>query len=944
MELIHFAAVMVAAVVTVALVPVSIHLAIKLGLMDRPDARKVHVQPTPRLGGVAMAGGMLLAGIGATCYLAYAGNLLPPGIGLKLTAITIAAGFVFAVGLIDDIRTVSSRYKLIALLAAGLVVCGSGATLGSVLAEWGPMIELSWLDWSLTMLWIAGITVSVGFIDGLDGLAGGITLLASAVLAVFLLAAGQTAAAILPLVMCGALVGFLCFNWHPAKTFMGDSGSLTLGFLVASATVLANPLVGSMRGVVIPALALSVPLTDGVLTLIRRRYQQRRSMFSAEQGHIHHRLLARGMTQPQAVLTIYAVSLAAVGIGLLAMQFKGPATFGGLALVVPLLWGTFRLAGSIRTNEMLADIRRKRYIDRQSQHYRNSFEMLQLEFAHVQDFSSWWQGVCRAADRLDFVSVHIPATCRDGSIYDLNWQSTNEAYEDGLDDIACMNVTVPIADRRSDAPPLQANVVIAASTSLESAGERLALFTRLMQEHSLRSLLGKSSTAQTAKRGSRGEDAHTSKLRREQCGPFGHLRVALVHDFYYVNGGAEKVIEQLIEVFPHCDLFALFDFLPEDQRDFLRGKSVTTSFIQSMPMARSKHRGYLPLMPLAIEQLDVSRYDLVVSSSYLAAKGVITGPDQLHVCYCHSPVRYAWDLQHEYLANARLGFGPKGMLARSILHYIRNWDARSSLGVDHFIANSSFVAERIKKLYRREASVVHAPADTDFFTPIGEEPDDYYIALSRMVPYKRTDLLVEAFSKMPDRKLKVVGDGPEMDKCRQLAGPNVELLGHIDRQAVRSLLQRAKGLVFAAEEDFGIVPIEALGCGVPVIAFRKGGVNDSIVDGRHGVLFDEQTPESLMAAVDKFETMDFTDESVQADLRQQAERFSRDHFRSRLQCLVGQWVVQKWPERAAELEQQSGLAGPQAASPEPSTNGHAEHQPSDSSEDYVAAAPEDGQH
>ena len=934
MELIHFAAIMIAAVVTVALVPLSIRLAIGLGLLDRPDARKVHVQPTPRLGGVAMAGGMLVAGIGSLCYLAYAGNLLPSGIGLKLLAISGAGAFVFAVGLVDDVRTVSSRYKLIALLAASLMVCGSGATLGSVLAEWGPMIEFRWLDWLITMLWIAGVAVSVNFIDGLDGLAGGVTLIASAVLAVFLTAAGETAAAILPLVMCGALVGFLCFNWHPAKTFMGDSGSMTMGFLVASATVLANPLVGSMRGLVIPGLALSVPIADAILTLARRHYQQRRSIFSAEQGHIHHRLLARGMTHRQAVITIYLVSLVAVAIGLLSMQFKGAATFGGLALVIPLLWGTFRLAGSIRTSEMLADIRRKRMIDRQSQQYRSGFEMLQLEFAHVNDFASWWQGVCRAADRLDFVSVDLPVPCRDGSTYDLAWTSTNEAYADGVDNSACMTASVPIADRRIGKDPLQARVVIAANTSLESAGERLALFSRLMQEHSLRSLLDKSSMTQTAKRSSCGTDPTTASLRREQCGPFGHLRVALVHDFYYVNGGAEKVIEQLIELFPHCDLFALFDFLPEDQRGFLKGKSVTTTLIQNLPFARTKHRGYLPLMPLAIEQLDVSRYDLVISSSYLAAKGVITGPDQLHVCYCHSPVRYAWDLQHEYLANAGLGYGPKGMLARSILHYIRNWDARSSLGVDHFVANSRFVAQRIAKLYRRESTVVHAPADTDFFIPADVDRGDYYIALSRMVPYKRTDLIVEAFTKMPERKLKVIGDGPEKEKCRLLAGPNVELLGHVDRRKVRDLLQRSKGLVFAAEEDFGIVPLESLGCGTPVIAFGKGGINDSVIPDQHGVLFDEQTPESLMEAVDKFETMDFIDEAVQAELRNQAERFGQEHFRGRLQGLIGQWVVQKWPERAVGLSQQAKVACGTA----PSTNGHAK-QPSDVSRDRQLATP-----
>ena len=936
MGIFYTVAIMAAAIATFLLVPLSIRLANTLGLMDQPDARKVHRQPTPRLGGIAIVGGMLVAGIGASIYLIQTDQMLPPGLGLKLLAAAVAGVFIFAVGIVDDIRGVSSRYKLIALLASGMMVCGSGATLGSVLAEWGPMIELSWLDWLFTMLWIAGIAVSVGFIDGLDGLAAGITLIAAMVLATFLILSGQIAAALLPLVLCGSLLGFLYYNWHPAKTFMGDSGSMTIGFLMGSGMVIANPLVGSMRGVVIPALALSIPIVDAMLTMMRRHYQQRRSIFAAERGHIHHRLLARGMTQPQAVVTIYLVSGAAVVIGVLSLQFTGVATLGGLAMVVPLLWGTFRLAGSIKTSEMLADIRRKREIDKKSKQYRSGFEMLQLEFANVNSFSSWWQSLCRAADRLDFVSVDIPVPCRDGSTYDLAWHTTNTAYEGDLSEVACMTATVPIADRRDGVRPLQASVVIAAGASLESAGERLALFSRLMQDHSLRSIRGKESSSKSPKRANRKETADQVTLRREQCGPFGHLRVALIHDFYYVEAGAEKVIGQLIELFPHCDLFALFDFLPDDQRGFLRGKPVQTTMIQHLPFAKSKHRAYLPLMPLAIEQLDVSQYDLVISSSYLAAKGVITGPDQLHVCYCHSPARYAWDLQHDYLASASLGFGPKGMLARSILHYIRNWDTRSSFGVDHFIANSKFVSQRINKLYRRESTVVHAPVDTDFFMPTADERGDYYIAISRMVPYKRTDLLVEAFTRTPNRKLKVIGDGPEMEKVSQLAGPNVELLGHVDREEIRELLQHAKALVFAAEEDFGIVPVESLSSGTPVIAFGKGGVTETVVPGKHGILFDEQTPESLIDAVDRFEELDFTDESIQADLRRHAERFGKEYFRNRLTGLIGQWVTQKWPEKALKPEQPAAVVAPPRSLPQPPA--------SDSQEADALAVPESQGH
>jgi UDP-N-acetylmuramyl pentapeptide phosphotransferase/UDP-N-acetylglucosamine-1-phosphate transferase/glycosyltransferase involved in cell wall biosynthesis len=908
MDLMPLFAFALAAGVTAALVPLTIALANRLGVLDCPDTRKIHKAPTPRLAGIAIIAGMIIAGTFASLYLLAREQMLPPQVKLEVLAIAGAGLFVFVVGLVDDLRSVSSRFKLLTLISASLMVCGAGATFGEVVLIGRDPLRLEWFGTIATVIWIITIAVSMNFIDGLDGLAGGISLLAAGVLAFFLLSSGNVAAAIIPIVVVGALAGFLPFNWHPARTFMGDAGSLTIGFVLATTMVMANPLIGTMRAVVVPALALSVPLTDTCLTLFRRHYQQRRSIFSAERGHIHHRLLDRGISHRHAVLTIYGVSLAAVAIGMVSLQFEGIGTIGGLSLVVPLMWGAFRLAGSIRTSEMITALKQKRDIDRRSRHFKDSFESLQLEFNRVEDFSSWWQGICRAADRLEFVSVSLTVTSRDKSVRTLSWTSTDERFQD----CTKLAANIPIADRRTGFPPLEAKVEIAAVSSLESAGERLALFSRLMQEHSLaainRRLLATAAECKSHNNITVALQRDPGKfLPADQRGPFSDLRVAIVHDFLYTYAGAERVVEQLVNLFPHSDMFALFDFLPEKDRHFLKGKSVNTTFLQHMPLMRRKHRAYLPLMPLSIEQLDMSSYDLIVSSSYLAAKGVITGPDQLHICYCHSPTRYAWDLQHQYLNESRLGYGLKGLAARAILHYIRNWDARTALGVDHFIANSHFVARRIEKLYRREATVIHPPVDTEYYVPSANHRGNYYFAVSRMVPYKRMDLIVAAFNAMPDRELIVIGDGPDFEKVRRNAGPNIKMLGHQDNDTLRQYMQHAKALIFAAEEDFGIVPVEAMACGTPVIAYGKGGVTETVASCRHGVLFDSQTTDSLIGAVKNFEAGDFGDELVKASIRKHAERFAENRFMLRMTEKIGQWVVQKWPDRIYGIKEDSLL-------------------------------------
>lgn len=357
------------------------------------------------------------------------------------------------------------------------------------------------------------------------------------------------------------------------------------------------------------------------------------------------------------------------------------------------------------------------------------------------------------------------------------------------------------------------------------------------------------------------------------------MRVAIVCDWLVTYAGAERVLEQLLQLFPEADLFSVVDFINIGERAFLLNKSTTTTFIQKLPKAREKYRQYLPLMPLAIEQLDVSGYDLVISSSHAVAKGILTGPNQVHISYVHSPIRYAWDLQHQYLREAGLTKGVKGWAAKAILHYMRIWDLRTANGVDHFIANSQFIARRIWKVYRREAKVIYPPVDIESFT-LKEDKEDFYLTASRMVPYKKMDLIVEAFTAMPDKNLIVIGDGPDFKKIQSKAGKNVQLLGYQPFEVLRDYMQRAKAFIFAAEEDFGITPVEAQACGTPVIAFGKGGALETVIgiDGDSnmatGIFFKEQVSSSLIKAVQEFEINSISGKCCRAN----AEKFSISRF------------------------------------------------------------------
>jgi glycosyltransferase involved in cell wall biosynthesis len=373
------------------------------------------------------------------------------------------------------------------------------------------------------------------------------------------------------------------------------------------------------------------------------------------------------------------------------------------------------------------------------------------------------------------------------------------------------------------------------------------------------------------------------------------MRIAIVHDWLVTYAGAERVLDQILLLYPEADLYAVCDFVPDAQRTFLQGRTPRTTFIQRLPWARRKYRSYLPLMPLAIEQLDLSGYDLVISSSHAVAKGVLTGPDQLHLSLVYSPMRYAWELQHQYLREARLTRGLKSWLARWQLHKLRIWDQRTAHGVDHFVGISHYIKRRIRKAYGRDASVVYPPVAVDSFA-LQRAKQDFYLTASRMVPYKRMELIVRAFARMPSRKLVVIGDGPERKAIADAAQghANIELRGRVEDAELAAAMGAARAFVFAAEEDFGIAPLEAQACGTPVIAYGRGGVRETVrgLDAAQptGVFFDEQTEDALIATVERFEREGhvITPQACRAN----AERFSPERFRREFSALVErEWVA-----------------------------------------------------
>lgn len=336
-------------------------------------------------------------------------------------------------------------------------------------------------------------------------------------------------------------------------------------------------------------------------------------------------------------------------------------------------------------------------------------------------------------------------------------------------------------------------------------------------------------------------------------------KIAVVHDWLVTDAGAEKVLKSIVELYPNADIFSLVDFLDDTSRkEVLRGKYAKTSFIQNLPYAEKYFRNYLPLFPKAIESIDLTGYDLIISSSWAVAKGVLKNDKQIHICYCHTPVRYAWDLYDEYTKNLS---GIKKILVIWTLKRLRKWDLSTVDRVDYFIANSKFVSERIKRTYNRTSIVIYPPIDINKFS-LCTSKENFYVTASRLVPYKKTKLIVEAFNEMSDKKLIVIGDGEEYKEIKKIAKKNISVLGFCKDKTLIETMQRASAFVYGAVEDFGIVPIEAMACGTPVIALDEGGTSETIVNKVNGLHFKRQRKEDICAAIIEFEMLKFDPKNV----------------------------------------------------------------------------------
>jgi glycosyltransferase involved in cell wall biosynthesis len=355
------------------------------------------------------------------------------------------------------------------------------------------------------------------------------------------------------------------------------------------------------------------------------------------------------------------------------------------------------------------------------------------------------------------------------------------------------------------------------------------------------------------------------------------MKVAIIHEWLTIYGGSERVVEQILKIYPEADIYTSV-YNEKNMGHIFPKDKVTTSFMQKIPFSAKYYTKMLHLMPRAFESFDLTGYDLVISSSTSCAKGVITTAETKHISYVHTPMRYAWDLYHDYINNS--GFITRTAM-KLILPKIRQWDVLSSFRVDKFIANSSIVQKRINKVYRRDSEVIYPPVSTDFFTPNGNPPEDFYLLLSRFIPYKRIDLAIEACNRL-QKRLVIIGGGPQEKYLKTIAGPTIEFTGRLNDNETKDYYQRCKAFLFPGYEDFGITPVEAQACGRPVIAYGKGGAIDTVVNEVTGVFFPEQTIDSLCEAINKFEKMKFDSTAI----RKHAEKFSNEQFIQKMKTFI----------------------------------------------------------
>lgn len=460
------------------LTPVVIRLGWRLKLTDMPNVRKVHSEPVPRIGGLAIYVAMMCLILPVLFLPNKIGDAFR-AIQVQLTALLFAGTTVFIVGLIDDVRHLRSWTKLFVQVVAAIVVCSAGIRIESIaVGEWFK-VDFRWFSWPLTILWIAGITNAVNLSDGLDGLAAGISAITCGVIAIFAVSSGQVIMAVIMLALLGALTGFLCFNFNPAKVFLGDSGSMFVGFIISTSSVMCYMKSYAFVGLALPVLALGVPIFDTLISILRR-FLSRRSIFAPDRSHFHHRLLQLGFRQRHAVIVIYIATLVVTCLGMFMIAASDIGALLIFACILMLVLLLFRVVGSVRLRETIAGFKRRFGMTRQMRKEISDFEEIQLQFEEASTLSSWLQAIFRAADRLDFVWLSLKATSKDGDTHTYVWLAPDS--RPSLTDVIIM--TVPVCSSQSNVS-VEFEVAISKDGSLEAVGRRILLFGRLIDEHSV---------------------------------------------------------------------------------------------------------------------------------------------------------------------------------------------------------------------------------------------------------------------------------------------------------------------------------------------------------------------------------------------------------------------------------------------------------------------------